>query len=169
MKDILILGNGTTRLDLEKEIGSFLCPIWVCNEAYQEKRQLKGISRVGTVHKEMVVQARKFRERFKLDYSIITKKRFSEHLRDKDETFIMEKGWSTGNLLILQALKEEYDRIYLAGFDFGGSDIYQPTSRPGGNFKNQFQEIQENIFPEKKDRLIFLKRGMMYGQENEKN
>ncbi len=165
MKDVLILGNGTTRLDLKNEIRSYICPIWVCNEAYQEKRSLTNITRVGTVHDELIILARKYRERFKLDYSIITKKRFSKLLREQDELFLVEKGWSTGNLLILQALEEGYDRIFLAGFDFGGSDIYQLTPRPGGNFKNQYQEIVEKIHPDKKDRIKFLKQGDFYGKD----
>ncbi len=163
MKEVLILGNGTTRLDLKEEIASYECPIWVCNHAYREKLKNDRIELVATVHEEVVVKAREFRKSLGSGaFSIITKKRFNDLLEENDLNFSIEMGWSSGNLLILHALNLGYDKIYLAGFDFGGSDIYQLTARPGGNFKKQYEEIVNEIFPKKKDSLIFLEKGMFY-------
>lgn len=163
MKEVLILGNGTTRLDLEEEIATYDCPVWVCNHAYREKLRYEHICLVGTVHDFVIERAKDFRKSLgDSTYSIITREKYKHLLEEGDQTFSVEKGWSSGNLLILHALNMDYDKIYLAGFDFGGSDIYQPMSTPGVNFKNQYQEITEKLFPEKKDRIFFLEKGMFF-------
>lgn len=165
MKEVLILGNGTSRLDLVEELSTYKCPIWVCNHAYREKLRDSRIELVGTVHKEIIEKAQGFRRSLSPDaFSIITRKRFQDILEEYDQFFSIDKGWSSGNLLILHALNLGYERIYLAGFDFGGSDIYQAFTRPGENFKKQYEDITTKIFPEKKDSIVFVKKGMTYDQ-----
>ncbi len=162
MNDVLILGNGMSRQGIKKEIESFTCPIWVCNKAYREVHFLPNVQRVGTVHSEIIEEALYFRNYYKTDYLIISKKKY---IKDgADEAFLLENGWSTGNLLLAQALIERYDRIYIAGFDFGGADIYQITDRPGINFKNQYNELMDSVEEERRKSVIELKEGMFYNE-----
>lgn len=144
MKSVLILGNGSTRLNHRKYISEWEGEIWVCNKAYQEIYKLPRIDRVATVHGEVVLDAYNFKIKNNAEYEIITSSKIQKRVPDKvDFVFHEKRGWSTGNLLIVQALKEEYDLIALVGFDFGGKDIYQPQKLPGDNFRKQFNQIQK--------------------------
>lgn len=144
MKKVLILGNGSTRLNHRKYISEWEEDIWVCNKAYQEYYKLPRMDRVGSVHGEMILDAYNFRIKNNLEYELITTYKVQKRIPDKvDKVFYEKRGWSTGNLMIVQALKEEYDLIALVGFDFGGKDIYQPQKLPGDNFRKQFNQIQK--------------------------
>lgn len=148
---VLILGNGCSRLALKQKIfDSWKGEVWVCNAAYQEHLSLPRLDRVGTVHDQVALQADIYRKKNNLKFLIFSKNYNTSGFCH----FAREIGWSTGNLMIQQALIEEYDQIVLAGFDFGGRDIYQPKSLPGENFKNQFKQILEN--DHRAERLFFL-------------
>ena len=138
-KSVLILGNGSSRLKLKEKIISWEGEIWVCNWAFRETSDLHRISRVGSVHQEVIREAFQYKLDHNLEYRLHTSNIIG--IEDIAEPFIDERGWSTGSLMIVQALKEGYSKIVLSGFDMGGDDIYQPTPRPGGNFKKQFDTI----------------------------
>lgn len=144
MNSVLILGNGSTRLNHRKYISEWEDEIWVCNSAYKEYHKLPRIDRVASVHGEMILDAYNYKLKNNLNYQLITTRKVQKKIPDKVDLIFHEKrGWSTGNLLIVQALKEKYDFIAIVGFDFGGSDIYQPQKLPGDNFRKQFSQIQK--------------------------
>lgn len=136
---VLILGNGISRLRFKEKILSWEGEIWVCNWAFREASELPRIDRVGSVHQEVIKEAHQYKVENNLSYKLLTSN--TSGIEDISEPFIDERGWSTGSLMIVQALKEGYSKIALSGFDMGGDDIYQPTPRPGGNFKKQFDKI----------------------------
>lgn len=142
--EVVIVGNGDSRLtnNWQKAAELFLrdnVQLWVCNWAFQEQF-FKPIDRVGTMHPDVIRMAYARKRSARLSYEIWSK---PELKRDMiDHYFSLHKGWSTGNMLITQALHEGYRHILLVGFDFGGKDIYQPHLVYGGNFKDQFKKIQ---------------------------
>lgn len=140
--NVCILGNGKSRMRGKWQRNPAIqhyTQLWVCNWAFKE-RFFKPIDRVGTVHPEVIKEAYDYREANELTYEIWTKPEIDSHKADR--RFEIKKGWSTGNMLLGQALFEGYTEILLAGFDFGGPDIYQPTPRPGENFWSQYKEIK---------------------------
>lgn len=155
MKQVLILGNGVSRKKVRKQIENWKFDLWACNWGFKEA-VVYNINRVYSVHPEVVKEAAKFRQHYKLDYSIISRK--GDVGSPSDGYFKKELGWSTGNLAIVDAMEEKYDKILLAGFDFGGSDIYQSHQLPGGNFFKQFMEILRKYGEEK---IFFLREGQI--------
>ena len=134
MKSVLILGNGSTRLNHRGYVSSWQGEIWVCNRAYQEYHKLPRVDRVATVHGDVLLDAYNFKIDNSLNYQLLTSYRVQRKAPNKvDGVFYEKRGWSTGNLAIVQALKEGYENITLVGFDFGGGDIYQPVQLPGDN------------------------------------
>ena len=151
MKQVLILGNGISRKKIRSEIQKWKFDLWACNWAYKEAVQYD-IDRIYSVHSEVIEEAFKFRRNYKLSYSIHSNKGVDK--KWVDEYFKKSLGWSTGNLAIVDALEENYDRILLAGFDFGGSDIYQDHILPGGNFFKQFTDILKTYG---QDKIFFIR------------
>lgn len=150
---VLILGNGTSRLTQIDFIKEWEGEIWVCNWAFKESLGLPRLDRVGSVHENVVKQAIKFREAQGVSYQIYSSKPF-----DGVTVFTDVKGWSTGSLMLQQALIEKFSCIVLLGFDMGGADIYQDHILHGNNFKNQYNEIKRNYGMDSvfflRDRLI---------------
>lgn len=146
-KTVLILGNGKSRLKYEEFIHNWQGDIWGCNWIFQEVDKFKNITRIGSVHDEVIEKMYVGRQINSQDYSIWTKPNFKSKFTDYPDLcyFSDGRGWSTGNLMILQALTEHYKRIYLCGFDFGGADVYQPYNVEGSNFKKQFKEINNKF------------------------
>jgi len=144
-KYLLIIGNGSSRLFIDSFIRDFPSESWVCNKGYTEFYKLKNCTRVLTVHKEIVKEAKDFRESNSINFVIVS------NCDGADISFLSSKGWCTGNLAIVDALELGYTKIYLAGFDMGGPDIYQSLPVEGSNFIKQLNIIREkydisNIF-----------------------
>lgn len=158
MKTVLILGNGKSRLRLRNQINSFWKgEIWACNMAFKECNDFIRMDRVFTQHEECISSCLEYRARNKSKYILYTDKSlFEKGMGDKQIQY--SYGWATGNAAILEAIKEGYKKIVLAGFDFGGRDIYQSEDLPGYNFKKQFQTI---ISEEGDSRIRFLDEGYM--------
>lgn len=138
-KKVLILGNGTSRLQHREYIEKWDGEIWVCNWGFKESDDLPRIDRVGSVHENVVKLALIYKTEKKLSYRLFSNKPYY-----KSEVFTKPKGWATGSLMLEQALVEGFGLIVLAGFDMGGKDIYQPHKLPGVNFKNQYIDIRRN-------------------------
>jgi lipopolysaccharide biosynthesis glycosyltransferase len=148
MKRVLILGNGASRLKLKSFVDSWEHDLWVCNKGYMEYKELPRIDYVCSVHREVIEEAKMFLSENNLFYRTLSPSPLS------DEQFVCTKGWSTGNLAIVEAIKRDYDEIHLAGFDFGGKDIYQSYETDGSNFKKQFEQIKVE-FPEYEEKIEF--------------
>jgi len=139
---VLILGNGKSRLKYKKFINDWQDEIWVCNKGYLEYKTLPRINRVGSAHTNLIIKAYIQKIKFNLDYYLFTTKKIQGY-EDKIHIFTNSQGWATGPLMVQQALIEDYKEIQLAGFDFGGEDIYQNHLLYGGNFVKQFKIIYE--------------------------
>ena len=144
MKKVLILGNGSSRLRLKKFISEWNDEIWVCNKGYTEATDNELISRVYSVHSEVVQDAKSFRKNRDLTYAIVG---------PGEVSFKELKGWSSGSQALLDALIENYE-ITALGFDFGGPDVYQSHSVEGSNFKKQAEELKKR-FGSKYDAIVF--------------
>lgn len=135
MKQLLILGNGISRLNYGWYIREYQYPIWSCNSTFRELYRLGRIDVLGSVHgiylkdSLQLSKDRNFR-------------RISVKSVDGSETFHKYHGYSTGNEMIHQAIYEGYDNIDLLGFDMGGFDITSNHNVDGTNFKSQFTKIQ---------------------------
>jgi hypothetical protein len=136
--EVLILGNGKSRSEIISRINSWKGEIWVCNWAFFESPILPRIDRVYTVHKEVALSAYNYRMENQLDYLIIGRE------GKIDQLFIQDKGWSSGNQALSDALLLGYD-ILVGGFDFGGEDMYQPKPVEGFNFRKQFEELRTMV------------------------
>lgn len=141
---VLILGNGVSRLKYKKFISEWKDEIWVCNKGYTEFKELPRIDRMGSAHANLIIKAYICKMKYKLDYTIFSTKLIDGY-EDKIFIFTDSKGWATGPLMVQQALIEDYKKIVLAGFDFGGEDIYQNHLLYGGNFVNQFKIIYKEF------------------------
>ena len=142
MKQVLILGNGKSRLQKYEDIKKWTDEIWVCNEGYQECKTFPNISLVASVHDFMILVFKAHRRNHNKSYEIVGP-------IDKDgyecyNKFIKYSGWSTGNELIQEAILRGYEKIVLAGFDMGGLDVYKgKIIMHGINFKRQFVILKE--------------------------
>lgn len=151
---LLIVGNGGSRAKPEnvEKIKSYDGRIWGCNYVYREVRagELPFMERVFSVHDFCI------KDFFK-DYGndpkpeIYTTTRVFKRLpvdiqKDRCRICGVDKGWNSGNLAIVQAIKEGY-RVDLVGFDFGGIDVYDPEKRPinGVNFQRVFNNIVKKV------------------------
>lgn len=161
MNKLAIVGNGISRKSLYEEISEFE-EIWVCNKGAYEYSKFPTIKRVYSVHSDVLQSLSN--ESFIQSNEIILVGR--EELPGLSQ-FKEDKGWSSGNQAILDALIEGYEEIYLYGFDFGGEDIYQTHSLEGSNFKKQYDAIlndprlnaKEKLilrYPEKKREVVFV-------------
>jgi len=144
---VLILGNGTSRLDYKDYIQNWKGEIWVITRGYEEYDELPRIDRVGSVHTSALIKAYLYKIQNNLDYHIFSSKIIGKH-ESLIHVFDNTQGWASGPLMVQQALIEKYDDIQLLGFDFGGPDIYQDHLLYGGNFINQFKLIYK-MYPNK--------------------
>lgn len=145
---VLILGNGKTRKNesIIKRIKEWEGEIWVCNEAYKEYKSFPRLDRVGTVHNDLAKEIVDFKEKKELDFDIYVRDIITDKdYKNKVKYFKDKRGWSTGNLMIIQAILDEYKEINLVGYDFGGPDVYQENDRPGKNFSKQFKAIRKEF------------------------
>jgi len=148
---VLILGNGKSRLQpsVKKFINKWRHRIWVCNEAYREVENVRTIKAVGCREKYMVDKALQYKLNNNYDYDIFTLKfdGFEEYENKQLGVFLFkeQRNWSTGILLVLQAIYEEFEEIVLGGFDFDNSNIYNSSEQNGALFKKQFLSVSKEF------------------------
>jgi len=124
MKEVLILGNGISRLLHEDLIKGWHGELWACNYAYLEWGHK--LTRL-TGHIDVLFEAIEHRDRNQHSYEIWTGDiwRFPEDTQKlKKVSCKPEFCKDSGTTLIAQALTDGFERILLCGFDLGGRDIY---------------------------------------------
>ena len=129
---LLILGNGTSRLNYKEFIKNWEYEIWCCNYAFTEYFNFPKLNLIGTVHFKCYKDAIKFKEEKNLNYIEIVYLNTSKNYL----------GYSTGNELINEAIIRGYNEIYLLGYDSinnSNKDIYTIPYPYIGNFKNQLK------------------------------
>lgn len=155
-KDVMILGNGKSRLDCENIIHNWQQELWVCNEAYHEAKKFRHITRVCSVHSNMIREAYDFKVNNKLDYKLLGRYKIPELPEGEYYQFRDKHGWSTGSLAVSQAILEDYQSILLLGFDFGGPDVYKDYDVEGSNFQKQFIELKRMYPQQFKKKVQFV-------------
>lgn len=155
IRKLLILGNGVSRNqgDVKKFVEDWRGEIWACNYAFREAPGLNWITRI-TGHKEALVAADEFRRMKGYDFEI-----WGPELDGiKTRSFCCDPYWvrDSGTTLAVEALIEGYQKIYCAGFDCGGDDIYcGDMGKMGRTWLRRWQEIK-NTFG--LDRFTFMGR-----------
>lgn len=151
---VLILGNGKSRnsTDVKRFIKNWTGELWGCNKIYTEYTMLPKLDRVGTVYNNILNDIRNEKEKKNVKYEIYT------DIEDGEQDVKLFQNLSISNLtstkLIEQAIYEEYEEIYLAGFDFGGINCY---NRKTTNHRKMIREMKDIIFTYGINRFHFLK------------
>lgn len=128
IKEVLIIGNGVSRLKHQNFIENWNGEIWGCNSIYIE-HQAGSVPRLDRLigDRQAIVPASEYKKKYKLKYVI-----YNKFVIDKKKTvpgtvpvplppkYIRDSGTT----LIALAFIEGYDRIVCIGFDLGGKDIY---------------------------------------------
>ncbi len=123
MSEVLILGNGISRLLHEDTIRSWPGELWGCNYAFREfGPQLTRL----TGHVAVLREARAYRDQHGFAYQI-----WGGHLSGIDpdmHAFTCPRQFckDSGTTLVAQAFEEGYERIRVVGFDLGGPDVLSP-------------------------------------------
>jgi hypothetical protein len=139
-KKVLILGNGVSRKEEPDKtfISNWADEIWGCNGAFVEEDI--PFTRIGSLHSFMAEKMVLYKKRYKKEWRIFSKK----GMPGVEEFYYALRGGNTGYQWILQALYENFDKIYLSGFDFGGPDLYTET-KTGKAFQQRFKQVMEEF------------------------
>lgn len=154
VREVLILGNGISRLLQEDRIRKWNGELWACNNAYREWGEK--ITRL-TGHHDVLGEALAYRKEHGHAYEIWTGSmgRFGDDTCIKCFTCPPEHRKDSGTTLIAQAFCERVDRAHVCGFDFGGRDIYtvQLHTRNKDSWMERWRAIRDSA-PERFDRMI---------------
>lgn len=140
---VLILGNGKSRgsPDVLRFIKTWQGEIWGCNDIYTEYKQLPRLDRVGVQYERVLNNVamellNEGHDLYKIYSNIVT-----EGYPFPIYLFQDRRDYLTGPQMVLQALYEGYEDIYLAGFDCGGVDYYNRKTRYTQSMITQMKEI----------------------------
>lgn len=139
---VIILGNGKSRLqaDVIRFIKTFQGEVWGCNEIYKEIKNLPRLDRVGVQYSSVLHKITRVDHKFSI-YSNAVIGGYMETIK----VFQDNRNFLTGPHMILQALYERYDKIYLVGFDFGGVDVWDRKMLYSKRLQEEMKTIiQEN-------------------------
>lgn len=127
MKKVLILGNGNSRLLHQNFINTWNGEIWGCNRIFYELgKTLPKLDILAGDYAalcEAVADKKESGKQFKM----LAKNFKKEALKLEDvKPFNIPKQYQndTGTTLVAKALLDNYDKIYICGFDLGGPDVY---------------------------------------------
>lgn len=122
MDEVLILGNGISRISYQNLIADWPGEVWACNRAYLDYPDK--ITRLNG-HTDVMYEADEYRKKHDLCYEI-----WGGHLGKlgaADKAFTCSKRFckDSGTSMIAQALFEK-KQVAVCGFDLGGPDIHSP-------------------------------------------
>jgi hypothetical protein len=153
--EVIILENGKSRLQHNQYIRRWDKEIWVTDGAFIEHNALPAIHRVGTVQNQLAIEAEEYKRKKRLDYEVYSRDMIKGY-EDRIHTFQERRGWLTGPLLLSQAIKEKYNRIYLIGFDLNKEDLYGRSVLKSSNYANQLLTIKRENPEDFKNRVHLL-------------
>lgn len=122
MADVLVLGNGISRLLHEAFIRSWTGEFWACNYAYLEWGHKLTLL---AGHSSVLEEAIEYRDQHGFDYKIFGPL-FGRELAERPATCPGEFHKNSGTALLAQAHEDGFDTIHVCGFDFGGPDVLSP-------------------------------------------
>ena len=124
MSEVLILGNGISRLTFDRYIKEWRGELWGSNKVYIEYGSQ--LSRING-HTDVMRDAVQYREENGYRYEVWAG-HLGRNLIEGAETFSCPKEFcrDSGSTWLAQALHEGRERILVCGFDFGGHDIHSP-------------------------------------------
>lgn len=151
MDEVLILGNGISRINYHEFILKWSGEVWGCNRAYLEYGNK--LTRL-TGHADVLQDAEVFRDKNNLFFEI-----WGGHIGTTIKSakrFDCPKQYQTdsGTTLIAQALHEGFN-IVACGFDLGGWDIHSPEleNAPKDNWVERWR-ILLAVYGEERIRFI---------------
>lgn len=113
--EVLVVGNGVSRLPHHRRLLKMgrEMPVWCCNWAVKDFYRVMDLWHGEKRLREAVEEYRgRVRAGFKMS---ITEREF----------LCPEFFWKdSGSMLLAEAYQCEYETIHVAGFDFGGADVY---------------------------------------------
>lgn len=119
MSEVLLLGNGISRLLHEPMIRQWRGELWAANYAYLEWGER--LTRI-TGHNNVMAEAKAWRQQYGLTYKIMgrigVESEAEIHLQCP-ERFRKDSGIT----LAAEALEEGFDRVLCCGYDLGGADL----------------------------------------------
>lgn len=121
LDDVLILGNGISRLTYDRFIKGWRGELWGCNSVYIEYgAQLTRLNG----HTDVMLEAMKYRDENGYGYGIWAG-HLGKNIIEGAETFSCprEVCRDSGSTWVAQALHEGRERILVCGFDLGGYDV----------------------------------------------
>lgn len=122
MCDVLILGNGISRLSYSAIINGWPGQVWGCNRVYLDfPHKLNRL----TGHFDVMEQAKEYRELHQYKYEIWGGHLGNGSLYDNKFDCPPQFRKDSGITLVAQAL-HEVENVTVCGFDLGGPDIYSP-------------------------------------------
>lgn len=148
--EILVLGNGVSRLRFDELIRSWPGGIWGCNRVYREYGPL--LSRIATDSIAMLNELRNYRAEAGLDFKLWAWGAVADAGADKRFTSPGHLRSTSGAMLVMQALEEGHTAT-LVGFDMGGPDVY---SGDLGKKPNWFQKWRHLLAHYGTDRIRFI-------------
>lgn len=120
-RNVLILGNGISRLSFDENIRLYAGEIWGCNRVFLEYGDI--LTRIAG-HRDAMEEAAQHRLKNGCRYEI-----YGGHLskRCNAKSFTVAPEWitDTGTTMVAQALHEGLD-VEVCGFDLGGADVLSP-------------------------------------------
>lgn len=128
--EVLVLGNGSSRLEHDELIRSWPGEVWGCNRVYVDYSSI--LTRVATDSADMLGELHRHRAETGAKFETWAWGKVAEAGADQRFTSPGELRSNSGTMLAMQAA-EEGASAALCGFDMGGDDVYLGDlgSKPG--------------------------------------
>lgn len=122
MANVLILGNGISRLAYVDLIKAWIGEVWGCNRIYLDFPKI--LTRI-TGHENVMQDAKKCREENQHNYEIWGGHLGANKAAEKTFNCLPQFKKDSGITMVAQGLHEGHN-ITVCGFDLGGPDIHSP-------------------------------------------
>ena len=131
MKSVLILGNGISRLQFNRQILCYPGEVWGCNNVFLEYGEKLTLLTGHVENMEMAEHEKRINENCKYEiYSGAIKEKYDiyKKIYPNWKRFNCPEKYhkDSGSTLVNEALFLGYERIDICGFDLGGKDIFCP-------------------------------------------
>lgn len=126
-REVLVLGNGISRLRYQFFIDNWKGELWICNRAYHDFPHADRLCG----HKAILREAHGYNFKGEIWTNISRWVRkmgdeFPEYMKDftTETGLVKQHQMDAGTTLVACAVHEGYRRVFVCGFDLGGADVY---------------------------------------------